>query len=483
MYKPGSYASWASDTYMRKITFSDFPSNKTACGRQQRVVGLSSMEPDMVPVQNFEYTTFHNVHQDALAFFLDPLPRWNNVDDCIGFPCTAPSNAVFSFKQSKFSGMPQPFIRDRHFQIVADTLGASDSFQNCEYVESWNAWGCKNKMIGQLVFIGDDPDWEDRNVAPVWLTKEETGYSNKLQHQMDHVWDGFYTGQLHKQQYTAMLEAEGNYTVEYTSTPFKKMRYHLRSDTGIIKLKVHYWNAGSYEVYADGRLIEPTPWDKKIGAASELTGYRGCGENRYVGVQNFLEFMMTPYCLIEIKPVDKILSNVRMDWTMEEFYAAGGVTSFADRVAGALGIHASQMKVVAVYTGSLVVDFEIEADDSSEDGAADLRSIETNLNTMVQEGDSSFGGPILSASTNGEAVVEDPTYNPAAAPAVTATPVVVEDNTKTLSISDEGLYINLSAPARNSLIGILVVLVLIVGGCFGCGTLVICFASITNASR
>lgn len=92
---------------------------------------------------------------------------------------------------------------------------------------------------------------------------------------------------------------------------------------------------------------------------------------------------MTPYCLIEIKPVDAILSNVRMDWTMDEFYGAGGVSSFADRVAGALGIHASQMKVVAVYTGSVVVDYEIQPDSSSSNSAAELRSIEANLNTLV----------------------------------------------------------------------------------------------------
>jgi len=136
-----------------------------------------------------------------MAYIFDPPQEWNNVDDCIGFPCTAPSNAIFSFKSSKFSGIPQPFIRDRSFQIVADLAGVSDTFDECEYIDSWNGWGCTNDNLGQLMFIGDDDDWEDRNVAPVWLTNEETGYSNKLNHQMDHVWDGFYTGQLHKQQY------------------------------------------------------------------------------------------------------------------------------------------------------------------------------------------------------------------------------------------------------------------------------------------
>jgi hypothetical protein len=26
----------------------------------------------------------------------------------------------------------------------------------------------------------------------------QTGFTNKINHQMDHMWDGFYTGQKHK---------------------------------------------------------------------------------------------------------------------------------------------------------------------------------------------------------------------------------------------------------------------------------------------
>jgi len=63
---------------------------------------------------------------------------------------------------------------------VADLIGVSETYDDCDYVESWNAWACQNKNLGQLVFIGDDSDWEERNVAPVWLFQEETGYSNLL---------------------------------------------------------------------------------------------------------------------------------------------------------------------------------------------------------------------------------------------------------------------------------------------------------------
>lgn len=284
-----------------------------------------------------------------MAFLMDPPEKWNNLDDCIGFPCTAPSNIVMHFTRSSYDGTVRPFWRDLDFQIVSDTYGASDAFNNCQMKEEWNAWFCTNDNLGQLMFIADDTDWEDRNVAPVWITNEATGYTNKINHQMDHMWDGFYTGQKHKSQFQAMVETNQNYTIEYTSTPFKYMRYELRANTGSMKIKVHYWNAGSYKVKANGEYVDYTAWDKDLGAQSELTGYKGCGENRYVGVHNYLEFMITPNCLIEIEPFDAIMSMVRMQWTLDEFYASGGVVSFVDRVSASLGIHASQMKVVAVY--------------------------------------------------------------------------------------------------------------------------------------
>lgn len=120
----------------------------------------------------------------------------------------------------------------------------------------------------------------------------------------------------------------------------------------------------------DGEIIETTEWDKVAGVNMPLSGQRGCGENRFVGVENYLEFIITAGCRVDVAPVDSISSNVRMDWTMDEFYSAGGTTSFMDRVSAALGIHASQVKVVAVYTGSVVVEYEITVDEETTDSTA-----------------------------------------------------------------------------------------------------------------
>lgn len=51
-----------------------------------------------------------------------------------------------------------------------------------------------------------------------------------------------------------------------------------------------------------------------------------------------------------------------MEWTMNEFFSNGGTTKFVDRVAGSLGIHASTIKVVSVYDGSVVLNYDIVVD-------------------------------------------------------------------------------------------------------------------------
>lgn len=60
---------------------------------------------------------------------------------------------------------------------------------------------------------------------------------------------------------------------------------------------------------------------------------------------------------------------VRMSFSLEDFFSDGGTTTFMDNLAGQLGIHASTIKVVSVYEGSTVVDYEIglDTDDVAED--------------------------------------------------------------------------------------------------------------------
>ncbi len=84
-----------------------------------------------------------------------------------------------------------------------------------------------------------------------------------------------------------------------------------------------------------------------------------CGENRYIGITNILEFYLTSNCILHIAPRDAIQCAVRMEWSFADFFASGGTTTFIDRLAASLGIHASEVKMVSVYEGSLVINYDL----------------------------------------------------------------------------------------------------------------------------
>jgi len=83
-------------------------------------------------------------------------------------------------------------------------------------------------------------------------------------------------------------------------------------------------------------------------------------------VVNILEFYITRDCELQVAPRNAIQTMVRMEWTVDAFFDNGGTTQFIDRVAGSLGIHASTVKIVSVYEGSLVVNYGIENDNEAE---------------------------------------------------------------------------------------------------------------------
>lgn len=63
--------------------------------------------------------------------------------------------------------------------------------------------------------------------------------------------------------------------------------------------------------------------------------------------------------MVYIQPRDAIMLGVRLEFTLDEFFATGGVVSFIDRMAAVLGIHAADLKIVSIYEGSTIVEFQV----------------------------------------------------------------------------------------------------------------------------
>ena len=117
-----------------------------------------------------------------------------------------------------------------------------------------------------------------------------------------------------------------------------------------------------------------------------------------MGVSNVLEFYLSRGCNVTIVPVDSIRTNVRLNWTLDEFYSGGGTTKFVDRLAASLGIKAANVKIVNVYMGSVFVDFHITDPTNTLATTGGLSAVASQLTTLLNTNTIDLGAPILSST-------------------------------------------------------------------------------------
>jgi len=215
VYKIKSAGSWGGRFESDGMDFYNFHP-KTLCDAKQRAIALNKYASDYIPVHEFKNSRFEGVTDAALAFFYKPPQGWSNISDCGEFPCTGPSNVVMKFTNSLgsvattftiVSDLPDSVSTLQTGTEIFSGQKAPESYNGCEYHSDWDAWECSDRKIGVLLFESLDGDTWDRSVQPINITEEvdysENRYNNILNSAMDHVWDGFYTGQLRLSRFPA----------------------------------------------------------------------------------------------------------------------------------------------------------------------------------------------------------------------------------------------------------------------------------------
>lgn len=183
-----------------------------------------------------------------------------------------------------------------------------------------------------------------------------------------------------------------------TGTPPKDMRFALRAgpNDGGVKVLIPFPGPVSFSVYANDVRVEPNPFDDLLGKPAPVAK-TACGQSAYFARANYLDFYITPGCVVELRQRDAIQSSVRIEWTLDEFYADGGTSRFTDRLASVLGIPASRIRVLQVYEGSVIISTEIvenepeainvpvDPENPVEPPPEDLTEIKTDLQVKVLE--------------------------------------------------------------------------------------------------
>jgi hypothetical protein len=165
-------------------------------------------------------------------------------------------------------------------------------------------------------------------------------------------------------------------------------------------ITIPYPDAGAYKVYDENKeLAIPTDWNYRTEQWDIPSG-RYCGENRYVGLENTLQFWIEPGCTLFVAPRDAIMLAVRLEWTVKEFFQEDGIGKFTDRMATSLGIHKADLKVVQVYEGSVIVEFQVMTEEGDEDPTATLKKIEKTFEAVTPTLGDSLGAPVMQIVTS-----------------------------------------------------------------------------------
>ena len=99
-----SDATWGGITNFHDMEFIGFNSNQTVtCGNLQAILGTNHYSADYIPQQKFSKVRFTDFDDNAIAYLMDPLLAWANLDDCGNWPCTAPRNVEIFFDTTYYS--------------------------------------------------------------------------------------------------------------------------------------------------------------------------------------------------------------------------------------------------------------------------------------------------------------------------------------------------------------------------------------------
>lgn len=84
-----------------------------------------------------------------------------------------------------------------------------------------------------------------------------------------------------------------------------------------------------------------------------------CGANKYFYKNGTISFIVTGSqdCQVRLSVTNNVQVSARIQTTVNDFFSKGGITTFVDRMCALLNITTDRLKVVGVFSGSVIVDF------------------------------------------------------------------------------------------------------------------------------
>jgi hypothetical protein len=173
------------------------------------------------------------------------------------------------------------------------------------------------------------------------------------------------------------------------------------NNSNFIIVKLYYPLPNSIRVTVNNVVIKPlllTDYNNASSLLSTLDRTK-CGSNIFFYTNNTIEFVLTeaPDCTAVVSLVDSISLTTHFAMDINTFFSTNALTNFINNLCAMLSItDTSRVKVVGVFTGSVVVSAVIEAattptnttisNSSTTSDPSSLASVHAALNDKINTG-------------------------------------------------------------------------------------------------
>ena len=266
--------------------------------------------------------------------------------------------------------------RKTHAQVAYKGYGTYR--EGCTYVQGWNAWSCTNASLtpARLIVESMDADHKTRSLVPVALASG--GYVDLMNGGWDHqraIDCGGYNCLQRLMTFHTTVALRRNYDLAFTGTNPQHLRLMLPSGAGHpethatfnqtkVLISTFYSNSQTLQVVYKSAIIPPLGGMQSYNfSARKPTVDDPCGTNYFAAWESKMYVVLcggTAHA-IDIKTVDLVTLSIGIEVSVDDFFDAQYLVR---NIASLFGIPASRLKIPKIVAGSLVVEMQIEAEDT-----------------------------------------------------------------------------------------------------------------------
>lgn len=246
--------------------------------------------------------------------------------------------------------------------LLANNTNIGSNEATCNAVPDMNGHLCNRTDFGILQYESVSRDYNTRVVWPVELFYTGGTWTTLTNAWREWEWSG--TEPLNKRmgRFISTLVFSKVYNLTFGAQPPSELKFQFqnRTDGGVeteyAVFYIYYPIANFISVSAKGQKVTPLLATDSTELSTLSTT---CGANKYFYDNGTVAFVLTSNCQVRLSVTNNVQISARIQTTLPEFFANGGVTKFVDRMCAYLNITTDRLKVVGVYTGSAVVDYVI----------------------------------------------------------------------------------------------------------------------------